>query len=115
MELIEQAKQYLLLGAMIILSVTIFFCLLRTVIGPRITDRIVGVNMIGTQVIIMIALLAVYKKEGYLVDISLIYAMLSFLSAVVLSKIYIGVYNERQRKKEEKLRKQKDAGNPAAE
>jgi len=43
---------------------------------------------------VMIALLAVLKNQGYLVDICLIYAMISFLSVVVLTRIYTGVYRE---------------------
>ena len=39
-------------------------------------------------------------EEGYLADICLIYAMISFLAVIVLTKVYMGVY--RQRKEEEK-------------
>ena len=70
------------------------FCLIRAVRGPRIADRLIAVNMIGTMVMVMIALLAVLKNQGYLVDICLIYAMISFLSVVVLTRIYTGVYRE---------------------
>ena len=66
---------------------------------------LVAVNMMGTMVMVSIALLAVLKNEGYLVDICLIYAMISFLAVVVLSRIYTGVYREAredQKRKEEK-------------
>lgn len=85
-----------------ILGVLLFFCLLRAVRGPRIADRVVGINMIGTIVIMMIAVLALMMNEGYLVDIAIIYAMLSFLAVVVLVKVYIGVYLARKAKEEEK-------------
>ena len=54
-------------------------------------DRIIAVNMTGTVTIMMIILLALMLKEGYLVDIALIYAMLSFLAVVLLCRIYIGI------------------------
>ena len=38
--------------------------------------------------------------EAYLADIALIYAMISFLSVVVLCKVYTGIYRERQHEKE---------------
>ena len=38
-------------------------------------------------------------EEGYLVDICIIYAMISFLAVVVLSKVYTGVYLEQREKK----------------
>ena len=40
--------------------------------GPSIADRIVAVNMMGTMVMVIIAILALMLKEGYLVDICLI-------------------------------------------
>ena len=81
-----------------VLGILLFLCLLRAILGPRIADRVVGINMIGTIVILMIAILALMLGEGYLVDIAIIYAMLSFLAVVVLAKIYIGVYLARKAK-----------------
>ena len=79
-----------------ILGVLLFLCLLRAIRGPRIADRVVGINMIGTIIIMMIAILALMLEEGYLVDIAIIYAMLSFLAVVVLVKIYIGIYRSQK-------------------
>ena len=55
--------------------------------------------MIGTYVIMIIAVLTVLLGEQWLADIAAIYAMISFLAVVVLTKIYIGVYREKQAKK----------------
>ena len=77
-----------------ILGVLLFPCLLRAIRGPRIADRVVGINMIGTIIIMMIAVLSLMLEEGYLVDIAIIYAMLSFLAVVVLTRIYTGVFRE---------------------
>lgn len=79
---------------LIILAVMIFACLIRAIKGPRIADRLVAVNMIGTMVMVMIAVLALMLNEGYLVDVCLVYAMISFLAVVILSKVYIGIYEE---------------------
>jgi multicomponent Na+:H+ antiporter subunit F len=35
------------------------------------------------------------------VDVGLIYAMISFLAVVVLSKVYIGIYEEKRKEAEE--------------
>ena len=85
-----------------VLGVLLFLCLLRAIIGPRIADRVVGINMIGTIVIMMIAILALMLGEGYLVDIAIIYAMLSFLAVVLLCKIFIGIHRARQEKEGKK-------------
>ena len=98
--MIETAYQWLYTLALGVLGVGLFFCLARAIIGPRIADRIVAVNMVGTSTICIIGVLALMMNEGYLVDISLIYTMLSFLAVVLLTKVYLGVYRERRLKKE---------------
>lgn len=85
----------LLLFSMLFLSVTIMFCLWRGILGPRFTDRIVAVNIIGTKTILLICVLALYLNEGYLIDVSLIYALLSFLAVAILSKVYLISYKKR--------------------
>ena len=91
---------YLIQGAMIILGVSLFVCLFRAVKGPSTSDRIIAINMIGTITMLLILLLSLLTKEGYLMDIALIYAMLSFLAVVLLCKIYIGIYRARKEKEE---------------
>ena len=73
----------ILILSVIILSINMIFCLLRAVLGPRFSDRLI--NMIGTKTVLMIALLIKVFHEDYLVDICLIYALISFLSFVVLT------------------------------
>ena len=103
MELINQFD-YIFHGVLCVLAVMIIICLIRAVIGPRIADRLVAVNMIGTMVMVSIAILAILKNQSYLIDICLIYAMISFLAVVVLTRIYTGVYREAKAKKGEKKR-----------
>lgn len=114
MEMIEKAYNGLLVTAVIILAVLIICSIIRSVLGPRTADRIVAVNMVGTMIISIIAILSVYMKENYLVDVSLIYAMISFLGVVVLCKVYSGVYLEKKQRMakmdviEENVRSQKE-------
>ena len=76
-----------LILSVVILSINMVFCLLRAVLGPRFSDRLIAINMIGTKTVLMIALLIKVFHEDYLVDICLIYALISFLSFVVLTKL----------------------------
>lgn len=91
----------------IILAAMVFCCLIRAVRGPKTADRIVAINMMGTLTMVIIATLAVKMDEGYLVDICLIYAMISFLAVTLLSKVYMGVYAE-WKKKEQAAREAED-------
>ena len=108
MVLVQQFEA-LFYGILSILAVMLVLCLIRAVIGPRIADRLIAVNMMGTIVMVSIALLAVLKKEGYLIDICLIYAMISFLAVVVLSRIYTGVYREAKGHENKKKGERNDA------
>lgn len=98
----ESMISVILIVCMIVLAVCIFLCLIRAILGPRISDRIVAGNMIGTMTIIIIAMMSYLLEEEYLVDVSMLYAMISFLAVVVLSKVYMGVYNERKSKEEKR-------------
>ena len=66
----------ILILSVIILSINMIFCLLRAVLGPRFSDRLIAINMIGTKTVLMIALLIKVFHEDYLVDICLIYALI---------------------------------------
>lgn len=93
---LDQAYHILFTVVLTVLAVMIILCLIRAIIGPRIADRIVATNMMGTIVMVIIAILAIMLKEGYLVDICIIYAMISFLAVIVLTKVYMGVYLEKK-------------------
>ena len=75
-------------------------CLYRAVRGPRTADRLIAVNMSGTLVLILICVLAFTLGEGYLIDVAMIYAMLSFLAVVLLTKLVMGAVREGRRKEE---------------
>ena len=69
----------LLIGAMVI----------RSIIGPRSTDRIMSVNMLGTMTICSIAVLSVLLDEGYLADVAMIYAMISFVAVLMMASMFV--------------------------
>ncbi len=105
----ETAYSVLYIGVMIGFALCILCCLIRAIKGPRTTDRIVAINMIGTLSVIIIAIMSLYLKESFLLDIDLIYAMVSFLAVVVLTKVYMGVHREaeiREQKNHEQQKKE---------
>lgn len=92
------------------IGILIIMCLIRCVRGPRMTDRIVVINSIGTMTITIIAILAVMLEEAYLLDVCLIYAMISFVAVIVLTKIYTGVYREEHPMQEDVSKEEKSDG-----
>lgn len=81
----ENAYRILFVSVLLALGIGILFALIRAIRGPRTADRIVGINMIGTQALLSIAVIAVFFRESWLLDVSLIYGMISFLAVVVLA------------------------------
>lgn len=86
---VENAYNLLYEGTLIVLALLIGAMLIRSIRGPAVTDRVLAINMIGTMVIASIAVLALYLKENYLLDVGLIYTMISFVSVLVLASVYI--------------------------
>lgn len=76
----------LLIFASLFLSLTIFMCIFRAIKGPTATDRLVSINVIGTKTIILILMISFILKETYFVDVALVYALISFIASIVISK-----------------------------
>lgn len=79
----------MLMAAMIILVLLILAVLVRAILGPKFTDRIVAVNAVSTLILAEICLTALYLEQDFLLDVALIYAMLSFVANVILMRILI--------------------------
>ena len=83
------AYDYLFTAATLCLAAGLFFALLRAIRGPRVADRIMGINMIGTIVSATLAILSVWLRQSWLLDVCILYALISFLAVVVLAKVCI--------------------------
>ena len=57
-------------------------------------------NMIGTLTIATICLLSYALQQSWLLDVALIYTMISFLAVVVLTRIFIRRYKSRAKEQE---------------
>ena len=99
--MLNTAYQALYTFTFVVLIVLDFLCLIRAIRGPRLTDRIVSINMISTITIGIIMVLVMMLGEGFLADVALIYALIGFLAVVVLCKVYMGIALESREKKKE--------------
>lgn len=99
----NQIREVVLIGTAIAMAVLILLALVRAIIGPRFTDRIVAVNLINTLVVALIALMSVWLEEDFLVDVALVYALLSFLTVVVLSRLVASLPKKKKKTKSGKL------------
>ena len=83
----SETMHFILEATMCVLAVCMILAFTRAVKGPRYTDRIVAINMIGTMTTAVICVLAVYLNETALIDVSLVYTLLSFLAVVVMCHV----------------------------
>lgn len=79
---------------LILMVLVVFGYFIRTVIGPHFADRILAVNSINTVVMLFISFIAVMQGENYIVDMALIYAVLGFVSVIILCKCYLGSHKK---------------------
>ncbi len=73
-------------GVFVILATVMIY---RAVIGPTMQDRVLAVNVLGTNTVVILALLAVALDAPSFLDIALVYALLNFLMAVAISKFTV--------------------------
>ena len=61
----------------------------RSLIGPTVFDRMVGVNAIGSKTIVMLILIGlIYERVDMFVDIALAYALLNFIVTIAASRYF---------------------------
>ena len=79
----------LLLGAAAIFVLLAIVVLYRAVWGPTMQDRVLAVNVLGTNTVIILALLSAALDVPSFLDIALVYALLNFLMSVAISKFTV--------------------------
>jgi multicomponent Na+:H+ antiporter subunit F len=73
-------------AAFIVLSVVIVYRIVR---GPTMQDRVIAVNVVGTNTVVIIALFAAALDSPGVLDIALVYALLNFLMSIAISKFTV--------------------------
>jgi multicomponent Na+:H+ antiporter subunit F len=70
-----------------ILGLSLLASFYRVAVGPTVFDRMVGVGVIGNKTVILMCFGGyLFGRLDMFVDIALAYAMLNFLSAIVIAK-----------------------------
>ena len=78
--------QRYLIVVLVILGILGLMSLLYLVLGKRFTDKIVATNLMGSLGVNLIVILAVLLGADYILDISLVFALLAFLTVIVLCR-----------------------------
>lgn len=80
--------------SLIILAVFLGLAVLRAITGKSLSNMALGVSMATTLVILMILILAVKNSLAYLIDISLLFALLSIFVVEILTRILLSYKNK---------------------
>lgn len=94
--MIEQAYNILFTVTLVVLALCVLALLVYIIRSHLTVDRIIGINLIGTIVSIIICVLTRTFNESYLADIAIIYVVMSFIAVMMLCRIYINLYNRRK-------------------
>lgn len=70
-------------GAVLLAAVIVLY---RAIRGPRIYDRALAVNVIGTKTVVLIALTGFAYGRPHFLDLALLYALINFIATIAILK-----------------------------
>lgn len=87
-----------LIGATIVLALSISMSLYRVFKGPSMPDRVIALDAIGIHLIAIVAVLSIWLNTQAYLEIILLLGILAFIGTIAFSKfIERGVVFERNR------------------
>ena len=72
--------------ALVVVAGLCLLCGYRVISGPTVPDRVVGLDTIATNVIAIAMLIALKTDRGLFVTVSIVLAIIGFLSTVTVAK-----------------------------
>ena len=73
-------------AALVVVAGLCLLCGYRVVVGPTVPDRVVALDAIATNVVAITVLFALKTGRGLYVTVSLVLAIIGFLSTVAVAK-----------------------------
>jgi multicomponent Na+:H+ antiporter subunit F len=58
----------------------------RIIKGPTVPDRVVALDVIGTNVVAIAVLYAMATLQGFFIDVSLVLAIIGFMSTITVAR-----------------------------
>jgi len=80
------ATTTVLAGTTAAVLVVMAMALARAIVGPTVYDRILAVNMFGTKIVLIVALIGFLAGRPDFLDISLLYALINFIGTIAVLK-----------------------------
>ena len=91
--------EIILTTSLILFGISIAITLIRILLGPSFSDRVLGMDVIGVILISAMAILSILFQTKAFLDVILILGILSFISTISFSKFMErGAIIERKRR-----------------
>ena len=68
------------------LAMLLLASMVRIVLGPTVWDRLLGMSLVTSKIVMAIAVLAVLMERTFLVDVAIVYALLGFVASVLIAR-----------------------------
>lgn len=68
-------------------------CLLsmvRVIIGPSLPDRMIGLNLVAAQTLVILVILSVAMDRSIYLDVALVYDIFGFVGILALARYFSG-------------------------
>lgn len=77
----------MLFAAMSAVLVTMALALARAILGPRLYDRILAINMFGTKTVLFIAVVGFLMGRPDFLDLAIFYALVNFVGTIAVLRL----------------------------
>ena len=74
--------------AAISICIAMVLIVARLYLGPTVYDRILAVNLFGTQTVLLISILGFLVQRPDFLDIAILYALINFVGTVAILKFF---------------------------
>ncbi len=72
--------------ALILIGISFILIVIRFLLGPSILDRVVAFDVLTISSIGLIVLVAHFLNRAIYIDVSIVYAILSFIGVIIIAK-----------------------------
>ncbi|MDE5413832.1 Na(+)/H(+) antiporter subunit F1 [Alkalihalobacterium chitinilyticum] len=71
---------------LVIMSISLFVCFIRAIIGPTMSDRVVALDTFGINLIGFVGILMIIQETTAYAEIILVISILAFVGSIALAK-----------------------------
>jgi multicomponent Na+:H+ antiporter subunit F len=82
--------------AEVAILIAITLGLIRAIRGPTLFDRVLAVNMVGGQTVLMVAVLGFQVDRPVFLDVALVYVLIAFMGTIAVLRFTEPVARERR-------------------